>query len=140
MRSWPLWQVDGSIIKPVAIVLRCNEPIVLDTVLPELGTVPGLDGAPTPSLLGAKKQPICGPDLSQSLGIERLVIAQSGFAAVLFLNSDAQRDGVILKLRRQWSWDVGHRSDLPLYPAISLTSVDLKSRDLLLLKPATGPA
>ena len=90
-------------------------------------------------LLGPKAQPVWGPDLSQSSGIERVVMAQSGLAGVAFLSRDAQRNGVDLKLRRQWSWELG-RAPLPSYSAIQLTSADLRPRDVLLPARATGQA
>lgn len=106
-----LWKSNGKDLKPAAIWLRANEPVLMNTVLPRIGTVTAPDGSTTSRLLGQGDSPVWGPaqnnGSSLPVGVSRFVVSESGLTALLILNSAAGTSDLEVTLRRQWSWQDG---------------------------------
>jgi hypothetical protein len=108
-----LWTNDGKALAPAAIWLRTNEPLLMNTILPKIGSITGVDGAKTSSLLAEGDAPVWGPKVGNDghlpAGIEKFIVAESGLAALLILNDVAGTRDLEVTLKRQWSWQQGDK-------------------------------
>lgn len=104
------WKHEDQALHPSAVWIRANEPILLNSVLPKIGEVTGVDGT-TSRLLGEEVAPVWGPKQEANgalpVGVSRFVIAESGLTAIVVLDANAGSQDLELKLQRVWSWQLG---------------------------------